>query len=444
MRIQLSDHFTYGKLIRFTMPSIAMMILTSVYGVVDGFFVSNFAGKTPFSAVNLIMPFLMIVATVGFMFGTGGTALVAKIFGEGDKEKANKYFSLFVYVSFALGVIFAILGIVFIRPISALLGAEGELLENCVVYARIILAALPFYVLQLLFQSFFPAAEKPQLGLAVTVLAGVTNMVLDAVLVILLPQEYKLAGAAIATAMSQFVGGVIPLFYFFRKNNSILRLGKTSFDGKAILKACANGSSEFMSNVSMSIVGMLYNIQLLKYVGENGVAAYGVMMYVSMIFSAAFIGYSIGVAPVISYHNGAQNYKESKGLLRQSLIMIGVFGVGMVAAAELLALPLSNIFVGYDAELMNLTVSGFKIFALSFIFMGFAIFSSGFFTALNDGLTSALISFLRTLVFQIAAVLLLPLIWEIDGVWISIVVAEVMAAAISAFFLVVKRKKYHY
>lgn len=444
MRIQLSDHFTYGKLIRFTMPSIAMMIFTSVYGVVDGFFVSNFAGKTPFSAVNLIMPFLMIVATVGFMFGTGGTALVAKIFGEGDKEKANKYFSLFVYVSFALGVIFAILGIVFIRPISALLGAEGELLENCVVYARIILAALPFYVLQLLFQSFFPAAEKPQLGLAVTVLAGVTNMVLDAVLVILLPQEYKLAGAAIATAMSQFVGGVIPLFYFFRKNNSILRLGKTSFDGKAILKACANGSSEFMSNVSMSIVGMLYNIQLLKYAGENGVAAYGVMMYVSMIFSAAFIGYSIGVAPVISYHNGAQNYKESKGLLRQSLIMIGVFGVGMVAAAELLALPLSNIFVGYDAELMNLSVSGFKIFALSFIFMGFAIFSSGFFTALNDGLTSALISFLRTLVFQIAAVLLLPLIWEIDGVWISIVVAEVMAAAISAFFLVVKRKKYHY
>ena len=444
MRIQLSDHFTYGKLIRFTMPSIAMMIFTSIYGVVDGFFVSNFAGKTPFSAVNLIMPFLMIVATVGFMFGTGGTALVAKIFGEGDKEKANKYFSLFVYVSFALGVIFAILGIVFIRPISALLGAEGELLENCVVYARIMLAALPFYVLQLLFQSFFPAAEKPQLGLAVTVSAGVTNMVLDAVLVILLPQEYKLAGAAIATAMSQFVGGVIPFFYFFRKNNSILRLGKTSFDGKAILKACANGSSEFMSNVSMSIVGMLYNIQLLKYAGENGVAAYGVMMYVSMIFSAAFIGYSIGVAPVISYHNGAQNYKESNGLFRQSLIMIGVFGVGMVAAAELLALPLSNIFVGYDAELMNLTVSGFKIFALSFIFMGFAIFSSAFFTALNDGLTSALISFLRTLVFQIAAVLLLPLIWEIDGVWISIVVAEVMAAAISAVFLVVKRKKYHY
>lgn len=444
MKIQLSDHFTYGKLIRFTIPSIAMMIFTSIYGVVDGFFVSNFAGKTPFSAVNLIMPFLMILATVGFMFGTGGTAIVAKTFGEGNKEKANEYFSLFIYVAFALGIVFAILGIAFIRPISALLGAEGELLEDCVVYARVILIALPFYVLQLLFQSFFPAAEKPQLGLAVTVLSGVTNMVLDDVLVILLPQEYKLVGAAIATAMSQFVGGVIPLIYFFRKNSSILRLGKTKFDGRAILKACTNGSSEFMSNVSMSVVGMLYNIQLLKYAGENGVAAYGVMMYVSMIFSAAFIGYSIGVAPVISYHNGAQNYKESKGLFRQSLIIIGIFGINMVLAAEITALPLSKIFVGYDAELLSLTVSGYRIFAVSFIFMGFAIFSSGFFTALNDGLTSALISFLRTLVFQTAAVMLLPLLWGIDGVWISIVVAEAMAVVISVVFLGIRQKDYHY
>lgn len=444
MKIQLSDHFTYGKLIRFTIPSIAMMIFTSIYGVVDGFFVSNFAGKTPFSAVNLIMPFLMILATVGFMFGTGGTAIVAKTFGEGNKEKANEYFSLFIYVAFALGIVFAILGIAFIRPISALLGAEGELLEDCVVYARVILIALPFYVLQLLFQSFFPAAEKPQLGLAVTVLSGVTNMVLDAVLVILLPQEYKLVGAAIATAMSQFVGGAIPLIYFFRKNSSILRLGRTKFDGRAILKACTNGSSEFMSNVSMSVVGMLYNIQLLKYAGENGVAAYGVMMYVSMIFSAAFIGYSIGVAPVISYHNGAQNYKESKGLFRQSLIIIGIFGINMVLAAEITALPLSKIFVGYDAELLSLTVSGYRIFAVSFIFMGFAIFSSGFFTALNDGLTSALISFLRTLVFQTAAVMLLPLLWGFDGVWISIVVAEAMAVVISVVFLGIRQKDYHY
>ncbi len=444
MKIQLSDHFTYSRLIRFTLPSIAMMICTSIYGVVDGFFVSNYAGKTPFAAVNLIMPFLMIVATIGFMFGTGGTAIVAKTFGEGDEERANRYFSLFVYVAFSLGVIFAILGIVFIRPVAALLGAEGELLENCVVYARIILMALPFYVLQLLFQSFFVTAEKPHLGLMVSISSGVTNMVLDAALVILLPQEYKLAGAAIATAISQLTGGAVPLFYFFRKNSSILRLGKTNFDGKAILKACTNGSSEFMSNVSMSVVGMLYNMQLLKYAGENGVAAYGVMMYVSMIFSAAFIGYSIGTAPVIGYHYGAQNRMELRGLLRKSLIMIAAFSVCMVVAAELLAHPLAQILVGYDYELMTLTVSGFRIFALSFFFMGFAIFGSGFFTALNDGLTSALISFLRTLIFQIAAVMLLPLIWQIDGVWVSIVAAEFMAFVLTMVFLAVKKKKYHY
>ena len=443
-RIQLSDHFSYRRLIRFTLPSIAMMIFTSIYGVVDGFFVSNFAGKIPFAAVNFIMPLLMILATVGFMFGTGGTAIVAKAFGEGDPERANRTFSLFVYAAFALGVLFAVLGIGFIRPIASFLGAEGELLENCVVYARIILTALPFYVLQLLFQSFFVTAERPHLGLAVTVSSGVTNMILDGVLVILLPGPYKLAGAAVATAMSQVVGGAVPLFYFAGKNSSILRLGKTSFDGRALLKACGNGSSEFMSNVSMNLVGMLYNIQLLKFAGENGVAAYGVMMYVSMIFSGAFIGYSIGTAPVIAYHDGAGNHQELRGLLRKSLRMVGIFGLCMVASAELLAVFLAEIFVGYDPALMVLTVSGFRIFALSFLFMGFAIFGSGFFTALNDGLVSAIISFLRTLVFQMSAILLLPLVWGIDGIWWSIVVAEVMAVFLSGMFLWLKRGKYHY
>ena len=443
-QIQLSDHFTYGRLIRFTLPSIGMMIFTSIYGVVDGFFVSNFAGKTPFAAINLIMPFLMILSTVGFMFGTGGSALVAKTFGEGDREKGNRYFSLFVYVTAVLGVVFAVLGIVFIRPIAELLGAEGAMLDNAVVYARIILPALPFSVLQYLFQSFCVTAERPNLGLRVTVMSGVTNMVLDAVLVMLLPQEYKLAGAAAATALSQTVGGAVPLIYFSRKNTSILRLGKCRFDGRAIFKACTNGSSELMSNISMSLVGMLYNIQLLNYAGEDGVAAYGVMMYVSMIFAAAFIGYSIGTAPIIGYHDGAKNYDELKGLLRKSLVMIGVFGVAMVAAGQLLAVPLSMLFVGYDAALVKLTVSGFRIFALSFLFMGYAIYGSGFFTALNDGLTSAIISFLRTLVFQVAAVIILPMIWGIDGVWFSIAVAELMAVVFSALFLVVKRKKYHY
>lgn len=444
MKIQLSDHFNYGRLIRFTMPSIVMMVFASIYGVVDGFFVSNFAGKTPFAAINLIMPFLMILSTVGFMFGTGGSAIVAKTMGEGDREKANRFFSLFVYVAFALGVVFAVLGFVFIRPIAALLGAEDAMLEHATVYARIILCALPFNVLQYLFQSFFVTAEKPKLGLVVTASSGVTNMVLDAVLVILLPQEHKLAGAAVATAMSQAVGGIIPLFYFFGKNSSILRLGKTRFDGRAILKACTNGSSEFMSNISMNIVGMLYNKQLLDYAGENGIAAYGVMMYVSMIFAAAFIGYTIGTAPVIGYHDGAKNHEELRGLLRKSLIMIGAFGVCMVIAAQLLAVPLAHLFVGYDDELMTLTVTGFRIFAASFIFMGYAIFGSGFFTALNDGLTSALISFLRTVVFQVAAVLILPAVWGVNGIWFSIDVAELMAVVLSAFFIVIKRKKYGY
>ena len=444
MKIQLSDHFTYGKLLRFTLPSIAMMIFTSIYGIVDGFFVSNFAGDIPFKAVNLIMPFLMIVATVGFMFGTGGTAIVAYTMGEGDKVRANRYFSLFVYVTFALGMVFAVLAIVFLRPIAELLGAEGAILENCVLYGRIVLCALPFQVLQYLFQSFFVAAEKPKLGLFVIIAAGVTNMVLDAVLVSLLPQDDKLAGAALATAFSQFVGGAVPLAYFFRKNSSLLRLGKTKFEGKIILRACGNGSSEFMSNVSMSIVGMLYNIELLKYAGDDGIAAYGVMMYVSMIFSAAFIGYSIGTAPVIGFHNGAGNHGELRGILRKSLIMLCACGALMLASAELLAEPLAKIFVSYSAPLMEMTVHGFRIFAVSFPFMGFAIFNSGFFTALNDGLTSALISFLRTLVFQAGAVLLLPQIWELDGIWYSVVVAEIAAGLLSSMFLFTKRKKFHY
>lgn len=446
MKIQLSDHFTYRKLLRFTLPSIAMMIFTSIYGIVDGFFVSNYAGKTPFAAVNLIMPLLMIFATVGFMLGTGGTAIVSRTLGEGDKKRANEFFSLFVYLAFGLGVVIGALGFVFAEPLARLLGAEGELLQNAVLYARIILLALPFYTLQLLFQTFFVTAEKPTLGLIVTVSSGVTNMILDFVLVTLLPQEYKLAGAAVATAVSQCVGGIFPLVYFFRKNSSLLRLGKTRFDGKATLKAFTNGSSEFMSNVSMSIVGMLYNAQLMKYAysGEDGIAAYGVMMYVSMIFSGTFIGYSVGTAPVVGYHFGAQNHGELKSLLKKSTVILMSVAVGMTLAAELLARPLSTIFVGYDERLLGFTVHGFRYFSLSFLFMGMAIYGSGFFTALSDGLTSALISGLRTLVFQIAAVLILPRLFGVDGIWISIVVAEFMATVLTVLFLALKRKKYRY
>lgn len=442
MSIQLSDHFTYGKLFKFTLPSVIMLVFTSIYGVVDGFFVSNYAGKTPFTAVNFIMPVLMILGCFGFMFGTGGGALIAKTLGEGKKEKANNLFSMIVYSSIIMGVILAILGLLFIRPIARLLGADGELLKNCVTYGRIILIAIPAFTLQYEFQCLFATAEKAQLGLYITIAAGLTNIVLDALFVGAF--RWGLQGAAAATALSQCVGGIIPLIYFSRKNSSLLKLGRFNFNLRAFLTVCGNGSSELMTNISMSIVNMLYNTQLIKYAGEDGVAAYGVMMYVSMIFNAIFIGYSVGTSPAISYNYGAGNTDELKNLRKKSYFIIGFFAVIMFVLAEVLAMPLSKIFVGYDRNLLELTLHGFMIFSFSFVFAGFVIFSSAFFTALNNGLISALISFLRAFVFQIASVLILPIFLKINGIWISIVVAEILAVAVSVAFLFGNKKKYHY
>ena len=442
--IQLSDSFTYGRLIKFTIPTILTMILTSIYSIVDGFFVSNFAGKTSFSALNLIFPFLMILGTVGFMIGSGGVAVVSNAFGKGEKEKANHYFSLFVYSAFISGAILALIGIIFIRPIAGFLKAEGALLEDCVLYGRILLVALPFWILQYLFQSFFVASEKPTLGLYVALLAGITNMVLDAVLVLGLPQEYKFLGAALATMFSQIVGGGVPIIYFSRPNDSILSLGKAEFDLKVLMKACSNGASEFMNNIAMNIVGMIFNYQLMIYAGENGVAAYGTILYVSMIFSSAFIGYSVGTAPIIGFHNGATNHEEVKSILTKSLKMIALCGLVMLLASEVFARPLASIFVSYDPQLMNITVNGFRIFALSYLFMGFGIYGSSFFTALNNGLISAVISFFRTLVFQAGFAILLPIKFGINGIWLAVVLAEMMAMILTFIFLALKAKKYQY
>lgn len=440
--IQLSDHFNSRKLLRFTFPSIIMMVFTSIYGVVDGFFVSNFVGKTPFAAVNFVMPIIMILGGLGFMFGTGGSALIAKNLGEGNKERANKLFSMLIAVSAVSGIVIAILGFVLIRPVLSMLGAEGEMLENSVLYARVVIPAIPVLFLQYEFQSLFVTAQKPKLGLYVTFAAGVTNMILDALFVGVF--KWGLVGAAVATSLSQVIGGLLPVVYFMRKNSSLLRLSKPSFDGRALVRICTNGSSEVMSNISMSLISMLYNVQLLRYAGENGIAAYGVLMYVNMIFLAVFIGFSIGTAPVIGYHFGAQNHTELKGILRKSLAIIFVFSLIMLASALLLAKPLAQIFVGYDAELMQMTLRAFFIYSFCFLFAGFAIYGSSFFTALNDGLTSAIISFVRTLVFQTAAILILPLIWGIDGIWISTVVAELMAVIVTAAFLIGKTRKYNY
>lgn len=442
MKIQLSDHFSYGRLLRFTLPSIVMMIFTSIYGVVDGIFVSNFAGKTAFAAVNLIMPYLMVFGALGFMVGTGGTALISMTMGMGDKKKANEIFSMLVKVCLIGGVILTAVCLALLRPAAKLLGAEGEMLNNCVTYGAIVQLALPAYVLQFAFQSFCVAAEKPNLSLIMTVLSGVCNIVLDALFVAVF--HWGLIGAASATAISQFIGGIVPLFYFARENSSLLRLCKAKIDWRALLRTCGNGSSELMSNISMNIVAILYNWRLMVYAGEDGIAAYGVIMYVNFVFIAIFIGFSVGSAPIVGYNHGANNHTELKNLFKKSMVILGIFSLIMTLAAELLSQPLSSIFVGYNPDLMRMTTRGFRICSLSYLLCGINIYGSAFFTALNNGLISALISFLRTLVCQIAAVLLLPIIFGLDGVWWSVVVAELVALALTAFFLIKNRKKYHY
>ena len=442
MNISLSEHFDYGKLLRFTMPSIVMMIFTSIYSVVDGIFVSNFAGKTPFAAINLIMPYIMVLGTVGFMMGTGGTALISKTLGMGDKKKANEIFSLLTYVCIGSGVVISVIALVLLRPVAMRLGAEGEILEDCVLYGKIVLPAATAYILQFAFQSFCVTAEKPNLSLTMTVVSGVCNIVLDALFVAVL--RWGLAGAAAATAIAQIVGAVIPIVYFARPNESLLRLGKCRFDGKALLRTCTNGASELMSNLSMSLVGMLYNLQLIKYAGEDGIAAYGVIMYVNLFFLSVFIGFSIGTAPLIGFNHGAQNHGELKSLFKKSVVIIALTSMLMAVSGILLARPLASVFVSYDQTLMEMTIRGFTIYSLSFLLCGFNIFGSSLFTALNNGLISAVISFVRTLICQIAAVMILPLFFHLDGIWASVVAAELAALLLTAFCCIKYRKRYHY
>lgn len=440
--IQLSDHFTYQKLLRFTFPSIIMMVFTSIYGVVDGFFVSNFAGKTAFAAINLIMPFIMILGGMGFMVGTGGTALVSLVLGQNDKVLANRYFSMMIYLTVIMGIVLSGMGFLFMRPVAGLLGATPEMMGDCVLYGRITIGFTMAFMLQNVFQSFLIAAERPKLGLAATVAAGVTNMILDALFVGAF--RWGVAGAALATGLSQCVGGLLPLLFFIRPNTSPLRLLRAKMELKPLLRACANGSSELMSNISASVVSMVYNFQLLRYLGENGVSAYGVLMYVQFIFVAIYIGYAVGAAPVISFHYGAGNETELKNMFRKSLCLVCGASVVLTVSAFGLASPLARIFVGYDAELFALTKHAFQLFAFSFLLAGFNIFTSSFFTALNNGAVSAAISFMRTLIFQTASVLILPVLFDVDGIWYAITAAEIFACILSAGFLTAKRGKYHY
>ena len=441
-QIQLSDHFTYQKLLRFVLPSIVMMVFTSIYGVVDGLFVSNFAGKTPFAAINLVMPFIMVLGGIGFMIGTGGTALVSKVLGEGEPEKAKRYFTMMILFTLLVGAVLTVFGVTMMEKVARFFGATDEMLHDCVLYGRIVISFTTAFMLQNVFQSFLIAAEKPKLGLIATVAAGVTNMALDALFIA--GFHWGVAGAAIATGLSQCVGGLFPLIYFLRPNSSKLRLVRTKLELRPILNACGNGSSELMSNISSSIVSMIYNFQLLKYIGEDGISAYGVLMYVQFVFIAIDIGYSIGCAPIVGFHFGAQNHTELKNMLGKSVKLMCGAGVVMAVLAQVLAAPLARLFVGYDEVLYTLTCHAFRLFSFAFLFAGFNIFASSFFTALNNGLISAVISFLRTLVLQTSSVILLPLIFGVDGIWYAITAAEIFATTISVIFLFAKRKKYHY
>lgn len=442
MRIQLSDHFTYRRLLRFVISPILMMICTSLYSIVDGFFVSNFVGKTPFAAVNLIMPVCMALGTIGTMIGTGGSAIASQVLGEGKRKEADQYFSMLVYFAVILSVVLSVIGFVFARPIAVALGAAGELLDYCVVYSRVLFIALTAFVLQNVFQSFFVTAEKPGLSLKISILAGVTNVVLDYLFIAVL--KWGLSGAAIATGIGQVVGGFVPMVYFARENDSLLRLTRTGFRGSVLVKTFGNGSSEMVTNLSTSLVNILYNFQLMKLAGENGVAAYGIIMYVNFIFMAIFFGCSIGSAPIIGYHYGAGNQKELKNLFRKSVVLMGGAGVLLTLLAEILTVPLVKIFASYDAELFAMTCHGFRLYSLAFALMGINVWGSAFFTALGNGLISATISFLRTLLFQITVVLVLPMFLGIDGIWLAIVAAEFLALIVTVSFFVTKRKKYQY
>ena len=443
MTIQLSEHFTYKKIFRFALPSIVMMVFTSIYGVVDGTFVSNFVGKTPFAAVNLVWPFLMILGAFGFMIGTGGSALVAKTLGENKKEDANRYFTMLIILVVILGILLTIFGLIVVRPLSHALGARGQMLEDCVTYGRTLMIFNTAFMLQSVFQSLFITAEKPRLGLIMTVAAGLTNMVLDALFIAVF--KWGLVGAALASGLSQCIGGILPLIYFLSsKNDTPLKFVKTKMEGKVLLKACVNGASELMTTVSSSLVSMLYNFQLMRLAGQNGIAAYGAVMYVEFAFIAVFIGYSIGTAPIVSYHYGSENHNEVKNMLQKSFKIMSVLGITMMVLAQILASPLAKVFVGYDKKLFDMTVHGFRLFSFYFILAGINIYASSFFTALNNGMISAIISFSRTLGFETLAVIILPIFLQLDGVWLAITVAEICAFVISISFLIGKKEKYHY
>ena len=440
--IQLSDHFDYKTLLKFTVPSVLMMVISSVYSIVDGLFVSNFAGSDGFAAVNLMMPIAMMISCIGFMAGAGGSALISKTLGEQKNDEARNQFSLIIYIILALSVVIGIAVFLFIPQIAAMMGAEGVIYTNCVIYGRILIAALPAFMLQILFQNFLVVAERPKMGMIIAISSGVTNIVLDALFVA--GFRWGVGGAAAATVLGQVIGGLVPLAYFMMKKNHLLWFTKTKFHVETIKRTCSNGFSAFINNASMSLVGIVFNLRLMALMGSDGVVAYGVVMYVTYIISGVFMGYSTGISPVFSYNLGAGNKDEIKELFKKSLVSISVAAVILVALVMIFARNLAAIFVSYDDNLMTLTTEAIRLYNISFLIAGFNIFAAAFFAALNNGAVSGVLSLSRTLVFQLGCLFILPALMGSKGIWLSVTAAEIFAVLAALYFVAKNKGKYQY
>ena len=440
--VQLSDHFDYRTLIRFTIPSVLMMVISSVYSIVDGLFVSNFAGSDGFAAVNLMMPIAMMISCIGFMAGAGGSALISKTLGEQEAEKAREQFSLIIYLIIGFSLVIGVTVFLLVPQIARMMGAEGAIYDNCVIYGRILISALPAFMLQILFQNFLVVAEKPQMGMVIAISSGVTNIVLDALFIAVF--QWGVAGAAIATMLGQTIGGIVPLGYFLLKKNHLLWFTKFKFRWETLKRTCVNGFSAFIGNASNSLVGIVFNLRLMDLMGSDGVVAYGVVMYVTYIVTGVFMGYSTGIAPVFSYNLGSGNAEEIKGLLKRSLVSIAVSALVLVAFVQIFARGLAAIFVSYDENLMILTTTAIRLFNISFLVAGFNIFAAAFFAALNNGVVSSILSLSRTLVFTLGCLFILPAVIGNNGIWLSVTFAEVFSVLVAGYYVVKNREKYQY
>lgn len=444
MKIELSGHYSYSRILKTCIPSVLMILTTSVYSIVDGLFVSNFAGTTSFAALNIIWPAIATVAAFGLMFGTGGSALVAMVIGQDDRDRANGIFTMLIRAMLILGAVCGTLLFIFMRPVSIWLGADEAMLPDCIRYGRILVCAMPAFMSQMAFNSFFMTAEKPQLGTLLTVICGITNIAFDALFIVVF--GWGLTGAAIATVLGMAVGGIYPLYYFSSKkrNTTKLKFVKADTDWHCIVRCCSNGLSEYVGNIALNIVSMCYNLQLMKLIGQDGVAVYGILMYIGYVYASVYIGYNIAVSPIVSFNYGAQNHDELKSLLRKSIVILLVAGTILTGLSEILSSPMAGIFVGYDPGLKALTARAIRIYMISFMICGLNMFVSAWFTALNNGIVSACAAFARTLVFEMGAIFILPLLLGLDGVWLAVDVADMLALVLAVILLSTFRKRYNY